>query len=122
MLHFSGFSVDLHRRRLTRDGTRVVLSARLVDVLGHLASHPGKVFPKEALLDRFWPGLHVAENSTEHAITRIRKALGDNAAMQKYIQTVAGQGYRFVGTVDDNGASPAAEMFDGWTHGRVALE
>jgi DNA-binding winged helix-turn-helix (wHTH) protein len=41
-LRFSPFVVDLHRHALMRDGTLVPLSARLVRILGHLASHPAR--------------------------------------------------------------------------------
>ncbi len=113
--------MDLHRQALTRDGEAVPLSPRLVRILGHLASHPGKVFAKEALLDRFWADVHVVENTLDRAITRIRKALGDNPARPQFIQTVPRQGYRFIAAVDASGA-PLRDAFDAWMKGRLALE
>jgi DNA-binding winged helix-turn-helix (wHTH) protein/Tfp pilus assembly protein PilF len=114
--------VDLHRHALTRDGETVNLSPRLVQLLGHLASHPGRVVPKEALLERFWADVHVAENTLDRAITRIRKALGDDPARPTYIQTVPRRGYQFVAAVDESGAPPQPDALDLWTKGRLSLE
>ncbi len=78
-----------------RDGRPVDLSKRLVDVLGYLASRPGEVIGKEALLNQFWDGVYVDESTLGRSIIRIRKAIDDDPA-DPLIQTVRGKGYRFV--------------------------
>ena len=120
-LRFSPFVVDLHRHALMRDGTPVPLSARLVKILGHLASNPGVLMSKDALLDRFWPDAHVAENTVDRTIARIRKALDDDAGTPMFIQTLSGEGYRFIAAVDASGAPPR-DAFDDWMKGRLSLE
>jgi DNA-binding response OmpR family regulator len=73
--------VDLHRHAWTREGVKVNLSPRLSRSSGTSRRIPGRVIPKEALLDRFRADVHVAENTLDRAITRIRKALGDDPAL-----------------------------------------
>ncbi len=98
--------MDTHRHALTRDGVPIDLSPRYVRILTHLLSPPGKVISKNALLDTVWADVFVTENNLEQAIGAIRKALDDDAAAQRLIQTVKRKGYRFVGGVDASGIPP----------------
>lgn len=121
MLRFDAFALDPGRHVLTRDGRDVALSPHLVDILGHLASHPGALVTKEALLERFWPDVNVTENTLTRAIADIRKVLGDDAAAPRFIQTVARRGYRFVAS----GTRSITEVEDPlreFVRGRSALE
>ena len=104
--------MDTHRHALTRDGVPIDLSPRYVQVLAHLLSHPGKVISKNELLDTVWADVFVTENNLEQAIGAIRKAIDDDAAAQRLIQTVKRKGYRFVGAVDASGAPPQRDAFD----------
>ena len=128
ILQFPPFTIDLPRRRLTREGVMVDLSPRLVDILAHLASRPAELIAKDELLDRFWPDVHVTENTLTRAIADIRKALGDEAGEPRYIQTVARRGYRFIGPLD-TAAPPSPPItpavhdpFLDWVKGRLSLE
>jgi DNA-binding winged helix-turn-helix (wHTH) protein len=111
----------------------VDLSPRLVEILIHLASHPGQTITKEALLDRFWADVHVTDNTVTRAIADIRKALHDDPAEPQFIQTVARRGYRFIAELesldDRRAASPRAadtsedsDPFVDWVKGRLSLE
>jgi tetratricopeptide (TPR) repeat protein len=105
-----------------RGDTRVDLSPRLVEILGYLASRPGEIVPKDVLLDRFWQDVHVTENTVDRAMTRIRKAVEENPARPRFIQTVARRGYRFIGPVDEGGGPPQADALELWMKGRGSLE
>jgi hypothetical protein len=95
---------------------------RYVEVLAHLLSYPSKVIAKHALLDTVWANVFVTENNLEQAIGAIRKAVDDDAAARRLIQTVKRKGYRFVGAVDASGAPPQRDAFDNWLNGRLSLE
>ncbi len=77
---------------------------------------------KETLLETFWADVHVAENTLDQAIGRIRKALEDDPERPKFIQTVPRQGYRFIGLMDAGGAQSRGDAFDQWMKGRLSLE
>jgi len=99
----------------------VSLSPHLVDILGHLASHAGELVTKEALLERFWPDVNVTENTLTRAIADIRKALGDDAANPRFIQTVARRGYRFLASGAGQ-PTPEGDPLHDYVRGRAALE
>jgi DNA-binding winged helix-turn-helix (wHTH) protein len=121
MLRFAAFVLDPNRHVLTREGQVVPLSPHLVDILAHLASHAGELVTKEALFERFWPDVNVTENTLTRAIADIRKALADDAAAPKFIQTVARRGYRFVAVDTGKPASQQDPLHD-YARGRRALE
>ena len=77
----------------------MTILTRLVEILAHLVDRNGAIVTKDELLDRFWPDVHVTENTLTRAIADIRKTIGDSADTPKYIQTLARRGYRFVGEV-----------------------
>lgn len=61
------------------------------DLLYFLASHPGKVFSREDLLDRVWgTDVYVVDRTVDVHIRKIREKLGS-----EYIETIKGVGYRF---------------------------
>ena len=49
---FGRFLLDLERRELSRDGTRLQLGSRALDILCELASAKGEVVAKDRLLER----------------------------------------------------------------------
>lgn len=130
MLAFGHFRLDLRSWVLSRDGAAMPLSPKLVQVLACLAEARGGLVTRDLLLERFWPGLTVADNTLTRAIADIRKALGDTPGQPTYIQTEARRGYRFVAPVtsETGGAQPVTdalaglEPFVAWERGRAALE
>jgi DNA-binding winged helix-turn-helix (wHTH) protein/cytochrome c-type biogenesis protein CcmH/NrfG len=117
-MHFGPFALDERTWSLARDGTAVDLSPRLVEILAFLAAHPGVIVTKDELLERFWPDVHVTENTLTRAIADIRKALGDAAAEPMFVQTVARRGYRFIGET----TTSSDDVFAAWVKGRLALD
>jgi DNA-binding winged helix-turn-helix (wHTH) protein len=120
MVRFGPFAIDRRTWILTRDGVPLDLSPRLVEILAHLVERDGAVATKDELLDRFWPDVHVTENTLTRAIADIRKALGDSAEHPTVIQTLARRGYRFVGSLPAR--APDEDPFQRWVSGRLALE
>src|SRR5262245_38713513 len=100
MLHFGAFQIDPRTWTLTHEGRSVALSPRLVEILASLAARAGSIVTKDELLDRFWPEVHIAENTLTRAIADIRKAIGDSPEQPRFVQTLARRGYRFVPSVD----------------------
>ncbi len=63
------------------------------DLLYFFASHPGRVFSRQELLDRVWgAGVYVVDRTIDVHVRKIREKIGD-----RYIETVKGVGYRFEG-------------------------
>src|SRR5215831_6556913 len=93
---FDSFLLDAQQRLLFRDGLPVELTPQVFDVLLVMVQSGGQLVEKKELMDRIWPDSFVEEaNLTQH-VSVLRKKLGQDA-QQRYILTVPGRGYRFVG-------------------------
>jgi DNA-binding winged helix-turn-helix (wHTH) protein len=105
---FGPFVVDGGTYRLTRDGTIVPLSPKIIDLLLFLAARPSALVSKDDLFAALWPDVAVTDNALTQAVSELRQALGDDPAKPRYVQTVARRGYRFIAPVEVV-ASPAAQ-------------
>jgi DNA-binding winged helix-turn-helix (wHTH) protein/TolB-like protein/Flp pilus assembly protein TadD len=107
-----GFQLELPRRRLTGpDGAALPLPGRAYDVLVFLVEHRDRVVGKDELLKAAWPHAIVEDNNLNQAISTLRRALGDSRDAPRFIATVAGRGYQFIGEVAAL-AEPADEVHD----------
>jgi predicted ATPase/DNA-binding winged helix-turn-helix (wHTH) protein len=99
VISFGPFTLVASERVLTREGTRIELGGRTLDILVTLVSHPNEVVSKRDLLSRVWPDVVVEEGSLRFHVASLRKALGDGKGGARYITTVAGRGYCFVAPI-----------------------
>lgn len=81
------------------DGQPRALSSRAFDVLLHLIENRHGVVGKNELMQAAWPRAVVEENSLNKAISDARRALGDSREAPRFILTVPGRGYQFVGEI-----------------------
>jgi DNA-binding winged helix-turn-helix (wHTH) protein/pimeloyl-ACP methyl ester carboxylesterase len=95
---FGRFLLDLERRELSRDGVRLQLGSRALDILCELASAKGKVVTKDRLLERVWPGMTVEESNIHVHISALRRVFDEGGSEQTYVVTVPGRGYRLIGS------------------------
>jgi Tol biopolymer transport system component/DNA-binding winged helix-turn-helix (wHTH) protein len=96
---FADFSVDVDRRLLAQNGEPVSLTPKVFEMLVTLLEHRGEVITKRQLMDLLWPDSFVEESNLTQNVAVLRKALGDNSKQPKFVITVPGQGYKFVGDV-----------------------
>src|SRR5262245_50664124 len=97
---FGPFHLDVRERRLSRGGAVIPLRAKVFDTLCLLVSHGGRLVTKQELLDEVWPDAAVEENNIAHTMSVLRKALGEKATGQEYVETVPRVGYRFAARVE----------------------
>jgi pimeloyl-ACP methyl ester carboxylesterase/DNA-binding winged helix-turn-helix (wHTH) protein len=97
---FGPFRLDVRERRLTRGADTISLRLKVFDTLVVLVENAGRLVTKQELLDAVWPETVVEENNLNHNVSVLRKALGDRATGQQYIETVPRVGYRFAAPVD----------------------
>lgn len=95
---FNGLVIDVDARTITVGERRVDLSALEFDLLRALADAPGRVYSRQQLLDQVWGyDFYGDPRVVDVHIRNLRNALGDDAAQPKFIGTVRGVGYRFMG-------------------------
>ena len=79
---------------------------QVFDVLTQLVSNHDRYVSKEELFESVWGGRFVGEAALTSRIKAARRALGDDGESQRYIATVRGRGYRFVGAVVTGTTAP----------------
>jgi TolB-like protein/Flp pilus assembly protein TadD len=104
---FGPFQLDIRERLLSRGAQAIPLRLKVFDTLRVLVENAGRLMTKQELLDAVWPETAVEENNLNHNVSVLRKALGEKATGQQYIETVPRVGYRFVAPVDGP-VAPAA--------------
>ena len=96
LLEIGGLRIDPSRRRVERDGQMVPLTTLEFDLLYFLASRPGRVFDRDALMEHVWGSDRVVDDrSIDSLVSRLRRKLEADASKPRYLQTVWGAGYRF---------------------------
>jgi DNA-binding winged helix-turn-helix (wHTH) protein len=100
VFRFADMEVREREFSLTKAGEALAVEPKAFRVLLILLRNPGKLIPKQELLDSVWGDAAVTENSLSRAIALLRKVLGDEARTPRFIETVATVGYRFLGKVE----------------------
>jgi len=95
---FGLFELDLESGVLRRQGIRIHLQPKSFLVLRALLSQSGEVVSRAQLKSRLWPEDTFVEfeASLNVAVRRLRIALGEDAEIPRYIETIPRQGYRFI--------------------------
>lgn len=96
-LDYGALRVERSARRVLVDGAEVELRPREYDLLVYFAERPGRVIPREALLEFLWgssPDWQSINTVTEH-VYRLRHRIEADPRNPRWIVTVRGAGYRF---------------------------
>jgi TolB-like protein len=110
IVRFGPFEVNLRTGELRKRGIRIALQEQPLRILSALLDASGNIVTRQELCRLLWPdGTFVDfEHSLNAAVRRLRVALGDDADIPRFVETVPRRGYRFLM------ASPT-------THGRLRL-
>jgi TolB-like protein/DNA-binding winged helix-turn-helix (wHTH) protein len=120
-----GYELDLRPRRLRR-GSHVLKLERIpLEMLVLLVEHKDEIVTRDEIVSRIWgQGVFLdTDNSIRGAIRKLRQALKDDAECPRFIQTVTGQGYRFIAPVtplekENRTATPNSEALTVPTNGQ----
>ncbi len=95
---FENFEIDGQRRELRRNGLKIHLKGRPFTLLKVLVESQGRLVTREELRGHLWTSdTHVDfDANLTTAFYKVRKALGDSSRDSRFIETIPGQGYRFI--------------------------
>ncbi len=100
---FGSISVDMRRSEVTRDGKPIALTAREFQLLRYLIERAGSTVPRTELLRSVWGYDSGALTRTvDFHVGSLRQKLEANSRHPQLIVTVAGVGYKFVGSRSSN--------------------
>ncbi|GAB2571881.1 response regulator transcription factor [Gracilibacillus alcaliphilus] len=98
LIQFSGLTIDLKKYAVIQNGAEVALTAKEFELLRFLAAHPEQVFTKTQLFRHVWGSDYIEDDNTVMVhIRKLRKKIETDPSNPKFIQTVWGIGYKFVG-------------------------
>ncbi len=98
-LKVGDWTVEPALNQLSAAGETVKLEPKTMAVLVYLATRPGQVVSREALLSAVWSGAVVGDDSLTQVVIKLRKVLGDAPEKPVYIQTISKGGYRLIAPV-----------------------
>jgi len=105
---FEGFVLDTSMRQLSRSGARVHLEPKALELLELLVARRPAAVSKTEIQERLWPDTFVSESSLTGLVAQVRKALDDDRRQERFLRTVHGFGYAFIGEVTLGGAAATA--------------
>ena len=93
--------VDLGRYELRRSGRRIKLEKKPMELLIFLLERREQMVSRDDIVKKLWRSdLFIdTEKNVNNVVRKLRTALGDNADRPRFLETVVGKGYRFVGPV-----------------------
>lgn len=101
LLTAGSITFDRKARIASKNSQRLNLTPRAVHLLEYLMLHPNELLSRDRILDAVWGWSFVTgTRSVDARIVELRKALSDDSANPKYIETVPGEGYRFVASTE----------------------
>ncbi len=98
---FKSFRLNVGERQLLKNGNAVSLMPKAFDVLVALVERNGHLVEKDELLKDVWADSFVEEANIPRIVHTLRKTLGEDENGNKFIETVAKKGYRFVAKVTE---------------------
>ena len=106
---FGDYVLDTQRHELQHAGEPIKLRRKVFHVLTYLLAHHDRVVPKQELLAQLWPDQFVGDEALTSCITALRRTLGERGRTARFVRTLHGQGYRFVGAVTMQEPRPVDE-------------
>lgn len=105
IFRFGVFEADESTGDLRKQGIRIKLHAQPFQLLVMLLERPSELVSRDEMRQKLWGDDTFVDfdHGLNSAINKVREALGDSAAQPRYIETIAGRGYRFLSPVGVGG-------------------
>lgn len=93
---YGNLKIEPAKRKVVLNNSEIKLTAKEFDLLFLLASHPGKIYSREQLLNLIWGYQYNGYDHTVNShINRLRSKIEEDLSKPKYILTSWGVGYKF---------------------------
>ncbi|MCE6958019.1 winged helix-turn-helix domain-containing protein [Cereibacter sphaeroides] len=100
---FDSFVIDPAARELRAAGAPVPIEPKVLDLILLLIERRDRMVSKAELVATIWQGRFISDAAISSAISAARRALGDDGREQRYLKTIHGRGFRFVGPLVEVG-------------------
>jgi DNA-binding response OmpR family regulator len=93
--------VDRTKRRAYLHSEEIVLTPKAMSLLEYMITRPDELLSRERILDSVWGWDYpIGTRTIDTRVAELRRVLGDDPGDPEFIETVPGQGYRFIGKVE----------------------
>ena len=101
IFRFGAFEADETSGELRKHGVRIKLHFQPFQLLVMLLERPSELVTRDEMRQRLWGEDTFVDfdHGLNSAVNKLREALGDSAAQPRHIETIAGKGYRYIGSV-----------------------
>ena len=97
-LAFKGLTINLNTYTVHTNKEEINLTGKELELLKFFTSNPGQVFTKTQLFRNVWDDNYIEDDNTVMVhIRKLRKKIEIDPSNPKFIQTIWGIGYKFVG-------------------------
>jgi DNA-binding winged helix-turn-helix (wHTH) protein len=103
---FADVTVQPDAFHVEKSGQSLALEPKSIRLLVYLIEHRSRAIGKAELIHEIWADAAVTDNALTRVVAQLRKALGDNARVARYIETIPTLGYRFISEVTVVAAEP----------------
>jgi DNA-binding winged helix-turn-helix (wHTH) protein len=105
---FGPFAFDEASGELKKHGIAVRLQGQPLQILRMLLRQPGEVLPRDEFQKQLWESSTFVDfdHGLNAAMNRLRQTLGDSAEQPRYVETLAGRGYRFIAPLQETFPKP----------------
>ena len=104
LLTANDLSLDRRARRAALAGKTLDMTPKALSVLEYLMTHPDEAVTRERLLEVVWGWEYPAGTRTvDTRMAEVRRALNDDPTEPRFIETIPGEGYRFIAQVHGEG-------------------
>ena len=109
LVRFEDFELDLRSYQVRRSGRTLRLERIPMEVLFLLAERRGQLVTREEIIKKLWgkDAFLDTDNAINTAIRKIRQVLKDDPEQPRFVQTITGKGYRFIGQIAEVVVPPA---------------
>lgn len=92
--------LDLADERLWIGNRPAQISNKAFQLLRLFVENPNRLLTKDNILDAIWPDVWVSEGLVKEYVHDLRQALNDDPRQPRFIETVHGRGYRYLGGIE----------------------
>lgn len=102
IINVGDLKIDSQKRRVILNGERIELTQKEFDLLHLMATHPGRTYTREQLLNIVWGYQYNGyEHTVNSHINRLRTKIEDDLSNPKFIRTSWGVGYWFNDSIEE---------------------
>jgi len=100
VISLGSYKLDVEEMLLNRDGEKVTLEPKVLEVLLYFIKNKERYITMEELHENLWQGRIVSDAAVRRIISKLRILFNDNHKAPKYIKSLSKRGYKLICNVD----------------------